>query len=499
MLEQVETIIARTLNVENDVIMDDLAYQAIAEWDSMQHMRLMLALGNAFQIDIGPDDVLELTNVASIKEFITRSKSMALGATPADVADARAQIGRESVSDLQGLGSSRPPQNEQEVRPAQSSDAEEIRIARGLNGIYLDNTTISHIDGQAGELYFRGYSIHELAEHSTFEETAYLLLYGELPSQAQLRAFSAELIASRDIPQTVVEIIRAVRNAHPMDALRTAVSALATFDPEREEASPEATLRRGIRLLGQMGTMVATHHRLRLGQEPVAPDPALSYAANFLYMLSGERASERATRIIDKDLVLHSEHGSNASAFVARTVTGTRADLHAAVTSAIAAFAGSLHGGAAEDVMKMLEEIGEPEAAFAYVQRLVSNNTPVMGFGHRVYRVEDPRARHLRGAARELSEELGQTKWIAILDAVTDAMRDFFRYGMNINVDFYTGVAYHLLGIPRDLFVPIFVISRTAGWVAHVIEQQTNNILIRPLLHYAGENGRQYTAMAQRG
>jgi citrate synthase len=496
MLERVESIIASTLNVDNDVITDGLAYQAIAEWDSMQHMRLMLALGNAFQIDIGPDEVIELMDVASIKKFIVRSTTGgALDAIPT-ISEVRSASGKHSAV-LPAQAGSAPPQNEQS-RPVQSSESEEVRLARGLNGVYLDRTSISHIDGNAGELYIRGYSIHDLAEHATFEEMAHLLLHGELPTKAQLASFAAELFSYHAIPGAVVDMVVALRHAHPMDALRTAVSALAAFDPDREDGDAAATLRRGIRLLAQMGTLVAMHHRLRLGQEPVAPSPALSYAANFLYMLTGEVPSERAARLIDKDLVLHAEHGSNASTFVARTVTGTRADLHAAITAAIGAFAGSLHGGAAEDVMKMLEQVGEPEAASAYVQRLLANNEPVMGFGHRVYRVEDPRARHLRQAARELSEEVGETRWLAILDAVTDAMRVYFRYGMNINVDFYTGVTYHLLRIPRDLFVPIFVISRTAGWVAHVMEQQANNILIRPLLHYAGENGRPYTALEQR-
>ena len=372
-------------------------------------------------------------------------------------------------------------------------------IHRGLQGVYFDRSRASFIDGREGKLLYRGYSIHDLAERSTFEETAYLLLYGELPAQDELDAFEAELRAAREIPDAVVDVIRATQDGHPMDVLRTAVSALATFDPELGDDSQEATLRKGLRLTAQAPVVVATHHAVRHGDEPLAPDPSLSHAANFLYMLKRERPTDGAARLLDKDFVLHAEHGSNASSFTARAVAGTQADLHAAITAAIAALKGPAHGGAAENVMRMAQEIGEPERAAGYVQQLRANREPVMGFGHRVYRAEDPRARHLREDVKQLSIEMEEPKWYAILEAVVEAMRPYARLGVNVNVDFYAGVIYYLNGIPEDLFVPIFALGRIPGWTVQVMEQFEHNILIRPLLQYVGEMDRPYVPIEERG
>ena len=372
-------------------------------------------------------------------------------------------------------------------------------IHRGLQGVYFDRTTSSFIDGREGKLLYRGYSIHDLAEHSTFEETAYLLLYGELPSQDALDEFDSELKASREIPDAVIDVLRAVRDAHPMDALRTAVSALAAFDPEVGDNSQEATRRKGIRLTAQVPVAVGAHHAIRSDRDPVAPDASLSHAANFLYMLNGEPPSERVSALLDKDFVLHAEHGSNASSFTARAVAGTAANLHAAVTAAIAALSGPAHGGAAENVMRMAQEIGEPERAADYVKALRAAREPVMGFGHRVYRAEDPRARHLRDDVRALSIEMEEPKWYAILEAVVEAMRPYARLGVNVNVDFYAGVIYYLNGIPEDLFVPIFAVGRVPGWTVQVMEQLEHNILIRPLLQYVGEMDRPYVPIEERG
>ena len=372
---------------------------------------------------------------------------------------------------------------------------EDVQIHRGLNGVYLDRTQTTFIDGRAGTLRYRGYSIHDLAEHSTFEETAYLLLHGELPAQAQLDSFDAELKAARDLPAPVVEIIRAVQDAHPMDVLRTVVSALSAFDAEVEDNSAEATLRKGVRLTAQVPTVVTAHHALRSDREPVAPSVTLSHAANFLYMLTGEEPSEDAAALMDKDFVLHADHGSNASAFTARVVAGTDANLHAAVVSGIAALSGPAHGGAAENVMKMALEIGEPERAAEYVKERAPR---VMGFGHRVYRAEDPRARHMREGVRRLGEEMDQPQWYQILEAVVEAMQPYARRGVNVNVDFYAGVVYYLHGIPEDLFVPIFAVGRIPGWTVQVLEQFEHNILIRPLLKYEGPAERAYVPIAER-
>jgi citrate synthase len=376
--------------------------------------------------------------------------------------------------------------------------AEAIKIQRGLKGVYFDRSPCTFIDGKAGELRYRGYSIHDLAEHSSFEETAFLLLNGELPDRRQLAGLDAELKRARQLPQAVFDIIRVIKSAHPMDVLRTAASALSAFDPETADNSREATLRKGVRLTSQVPMIVAAHSRIREGQEPVAPDQTLGHAANLLFMLTGKKPSAEAAQLIDRDLILHAEHGSNASSFAARVVIGTEANLHAAIVAAIAALSGPAHGGAAEDVMKMAEDIGDPSRAAAYVKEKRSAGVPITGFGHRVYRAEDPRARHMRAGVERLSKEMGQPKWFEILQAVVAAMAPYARHGVNVNVDFYSGVVYHLLGIRRDLFVPIFAIGRVPGWSVQVLEQLENNILLRPLTLYSGPDARAYVPIERR-
>ena len=373
-----------------------------------------------------------------------------------------------------------------------------IKIYRGLTGVYFDRSPCTFIDGKAGELRYRGYSIHDLAEYSSFEETAWLLLHGELPTAQQLKALDAELKAARTLPAPVLDIIRSIKAGHPMDVLRTAASALAAFDPETNDNSREATLRKGVRLTSQVPMIVAAHARSRDGLDPLEPDTTLGHAANLLWMLTGRKPSADAVQLIDRDLILHAEHGSNASSFTARVVIGTQANLHAAVTAAIAALSGPAHGGAAEDVMKMAEEIGDPSRAADYVKEKRKAGVAITGFGHRVYRAEDPRARHMRDGVERLSKEMGQPRWFEILQAVVTAMAPYARHGVNVNVDFYSGVVYHLLGIKRDLFVPIFAIGRAPGWVVQVLEQFENNILIRPLTLYNGPDARAYVPIGQR-
>jgi citrate synthase len=280
--------------------------------------------------------------------------------------------------------------------------------------------------------------------------------------------------------------------------LRTAVSALAAFDPDARNDSVEAVLRKGLRLTSQVAMIVAAHDAIRNRRGVIDPDPELSHAGNFLWMLSGKRPSAEAARLLDMDLILHAEHGSNASSFAARVVIGTEADLHAAMTAAIAALSGPAHGGAAEDVMRMAEEIGEPERAADYVRARRKAGEPVTGFGHRVYRTEDPRARHMREGVAELSSRTGEPKWLAILEAVVAAMAPYARHGVNVNVDFYSGVGYRLLGIPPDLFVPVFAMGRIPGWTVQCQEQQANNILIRPLTLYDGPQPRDYVPLEER-
>ena len=372
------------------------------------------------------------------------------------------------------------------------------QIHRGLKGVYFDRSRVCDIDGRAGALWYRGYSIHDLAEHSTFEETCYLLLRGELPTKDELEGFTLELKTARRLPSEVTEIIRIVKAAHPMDVLRTAVSALAAFDPEVADNSPDAMVRKGIRLTAQVPMIVAAHEHIRNGRAPVAPDPGLGHAANFLYMLKGSKPSADAAKLMDVDMILHAEHGSNASAFTARVVAGTEANLHAAITAAIAALSGPAHGGAAENVMKMAQEIGSPEKAAEYVRAKRGNREPVMGFGHRVYRAEDPRARHMRAGVEKLSREMGQPQWYQILAALVEAMKPYSRHGVNVNVDFYAGVVYYLNGIAADLFVPIFAVGRIPGWTVQVLEQMESNILIRPLTMYNGPEPRDYVPIGKR-
>ena len=376
---------------------------------------------------------------------------------------------------------------------------EKIEIHRGLKGVYFERSATTFIDGKAGELRYRGYSIHDLAERSTFEETAFLLLHGELPTAAQLAGFDAALKAARHLPIEIVSIIATLKAAHPMDVLRTCVSALTTFDPDTTDNSLAATRAKGIRLTAKVPMIVAAHQAMRSGKAIPEADPALSHAANFLWMITGRKPSADAAELMNRDLILHAEHGSNASSFAARVVIGTEANLHAAMTAAIAALSGPAHGGAAEDVMRMAQEIGDPANAAAYVKARRAGGEAVTGFGHRVYRAEDPRARHMRDGVEKLSRQMGEPKWFAILQAVVEAMRPYARFGVNVNVDFYSGVIYYLNGIAPDLFVPIFAVGRVPGWTVQCLEQLQNNILIRPLTLYDGPGPRDYVALDGRG
>lgn len=378
------------------------------------------------------------------------------------------------------------------------SENDDKQVRRGLKDIAFDRSAICHIDGSQGQLWYRGYSIDDLATRSDFEETAFLLIHGDLPTPSELTEFRTTLAQYRDLPAEIVGIISSLRDNHPMEVLRTTVSALGALDPDAMDNSDDAMIRKSVRLIAQIPALVAAHERLRNGLEPLASRADLGHAANVLYLLTGEVPSEEATHLLDTDLILHAEHGPNASTFTARVVTSTRANLHASITAAIAALSGPAHGGAAEDVMKMAEEIGDPAKAQDYVNTKRKNREPVTGFGHRVYRTEDPRARHMRDGVKRLSEEKGQPHWYRILEAVENAMQRYARHGVNVNVDFYSGAMYHLQGIPRDIFVPLFAIGRMPGWAAHIREQAASNILIRPVTVYNGPQARTYRALGER-
>ncbi len=375
---------------------------------------------------------------------------------------------------------------------------EAVKINRGLKGVYFERSGVSDIDGVAGTLQYRGYSIHDLATHATFEEVCHLLMRGELPTASELDAFDTQMRSHRAVPNAVLDIIRTCKDGHPMDVLRTCVSALAALDPDSQQVGEEAFQRNGLKLTAQVPTLIAAHEAIRNGRDPIAPDESLSHAANWLWMLKGEKPSEDAARLADVDFVLHAEHGANASSFAARVTVGTEANLHGAIVTALSTLAGPAHGGAAEDVMKMVKEIGTPENAAAYVKAKRANREAVTGFGHRVYRAEDPRARHMREGVRKLGEEMGAPEWYEILQAVVEAMKPYSRHGLNVNVDFYSGVIYQLHGIPMDLYVPIFAIGRMPGWVIQCLEQQRSNILIRPLTLYNGPEPRDWVAIEDR-
>jgi citrate synthase len=361
-----------------------------------------------------------------------------------------------------------------------------VEIKRGLKDVYFATSEASFIDGNIGKLLYRGYNIDDMAKYASFEETVYLLLNGKLPTAKELADFDATLRANRALPQEVLQVIELVKAAHPMDVLRTAISALAAFDPDTENNSKEATLRKGLRLTAQAPTIVTAHDRIRQGKAPVEPNAQLGHAANFLYMLFGKEPDPEEAKLLDLDFVLHAEHGSNASAFAARVTASTLADLHCAVTSGVATLKGPWHGGAAEAVMKMALEIGTPEKASEYARGLLESGGRIMGFGHRVYRAEDPRARHMRERSKWLAERKGEPRWFQILAELEKAMQPYAAKGICVNVDFYAGSVYYLLGVPEDLFVPIFAMGRVPGWTLQVMEQFADNILIRPLTEYVG-------------
>ena len=375
----------------------------------------------------------------------------------------------------------------------------EVELQRGLKGVYLDKTESSRVMGDIGRLIYRGYDIHDLATKSTFEETVYLLLYEKLPTQSELDAFDAQLKAKRTLPPEILEIIRHVKKAHPMDVLRTAVSALSAFDPEVEDSSREATLRKAVRLTAQGPVIVAAHERIRKGLDPVTPNAELGQAANFLHMLFGKRADPDAEKLMDIDFILHADHGSNASAFAARVSASTLADLHCAVVTGIGTLKGPLHGGAAEAVMDMALEIGDEDHAEEYVRKVLDGGGRVMGFGHRVYTALDPRAIHLKEGTQRLGQKMGQPKWFDILSKVEEVMQPYSAKGICTNVDFWSGSIYYLLGIPEDLFISIFAMGRIPGWSVQVLEQFKDNVLIRPLLVYEGPMDLEYVPIEQRG
>jgi len=370
---------------------------------------------------------------------------------------------------------------------------------KGLEGVVATTSSICYIDGDQGVLAYRGYDIRDLAENSTFEEVCHLLWFGRLPSRTELRDLRIQLWRESKLDAGMIRLLRQVpKHVDPMHMLRTAVSALAFFDPDEKANDREANLRKSIRLTAQIAMIVASYDRIRKDLPLVDPDQTLSHAGNFLYMLNGKKPSPEAERALDVALVVHADHELNASTFAARVTAATLSDMHSAITSAIGALKGPLHGGANEAAFALLEAIDRSgRDPVEYVRSLLANNQKIPGFGHRVYRIEDPRAIHLRQMSRELGESQGELKWLEMSERIRQLVNH--EKGLHANVDLYSASAYHALGIDVDLFTPVFAISRIAGWTAHVLEQLADNRLIRPRADYVGPEYRQpYSAEQER-
>jgi len=367
---------------------------------------------------------------------------------------------------------------------------------KGLEGVVATESAISSIIDD--QLTYVGYEIDDLAENSSFEEIIYLLWNQKLPTKSELDQLTQQLADNMDLPQGVIDHLKSydLKKVHPMAALRTAVSMLGLYDEEADDMSEEANERKAIRLQAKMPTIVTAFARIRNGEEPVSPRNDLGFAANFLYMLKGKEPEAVEIEAFNKALVLHADHELNASTFTARVCVATLSDVYSGVTSAIGALKGPLHGGANEQVMKMLTEIGEEDNAIDYVKEKLANKEKIMGMGHRVYRQGDPRAKHLREMSRQLTEITGEQKWYNMSVKIEEYIKE--EKGLPANVDFYSASVYHSLGIDHDLFTPIFAVSRVSGWLAHILEQYNNNRLIRPRAEYVGPNTQKYVPINER-
>jgi citrate synthase len=368
---------------------------------------------------------------------------------------------------------------------------------KGLQEVVAAQTQLSDIDGKLGRLSYVGYDINDLAASSTFEEVVYLLHRLRLPTTDELDEITEQLVSEREVSKFLAELLPTLaRQTSPMSMLRTSISAASAYDPDSSDQSSEANYRKAIRLIAKAPTLIATYHRQRSGLELVPANPKLPHAANFLAMLKGEEPDQDDARALDVTLVLYADHTMNASTFTARVIASTLSDMHSAITGAIAALKGPLHGGANEEAFRMLEEIDDPDGAESYVKDRLARKQKIMGFGHRVYKTEDPRATHLRRLSREVGERCGETRWYEISERVEKVVMD--EKGLYPNVDFYAASVYHSLGIPTDLMTPIFALARMAGWTAHVREQYGDNRLIRPESEYIGPRDQHYVSIDER-
>ena len=377
------------------------------------------------------------------------------------------------------------------------SGTESTAATAGLRGVVAAQSAIGDVNGEEGKLIYQGYDIHDLAEHSTFEEVIFLLWNGRLPKQAELDELTSQIRANYKIPGEIVAGMKYMpKDADPMDVLRTCVSALDFYDKDGHGTDPENAHKAAVKITGQIGTIAAAWDRIRNGKDPVAPDSSLSIAENFLYMLRGEKPDAEEARMFDIALILHADHELNASTFTTRVVAGTLADMYGAVTAGIAALAGPLHGGANTAVMKMLIEIDDPAKIDEWVDNALANKKKIMGIGHAVYKTEDPRATWLRKFSKQMANKKGESKWFDMSQRIEKLMHE--KKGMYPNVDFYSASTYYLMGIPLDLYTPIFAVSRISGWTGHILEQYANNKLIRPRAEYIGKRDQKYTPIGER-
>lgn len=370
--------------------------------------------------------------------------------------------------------------------------------AKGLEGIVANSTALSDVRGTEGVLIYAGYNIDQLAGKVSYEEVVYLLWHGDLPNKAQLAALKEELSSLRELPQGIIEFIKAApKDSNPMDVIRTGISMLGLYDKvPTGEIDPAKNRTRAVSITAKISVIAAYYHRARLGKDlpPVRKD--LGEAAHFLYLLNGEVPSDEAAKTLDVAYVLHADHGMNASTFSARVTIATLSDIYSAVTSAIGTLKGPLHGGANEGVIHMLQEIGDESKVDAWIADALANKKKIMGIGHRVYKTLDPRAPHLRSMAIQLCEQLGEGKWIRMSERIAELMKE--KKGLNANVDFYSATVYYSLGLPTDMFTPIFAIARASGWTGHILEQLVDNRLYRPLSEYVGPTGRSVTPIEER-
>ncbi len=444
--------ISEHLGVDKKLLSGETSYQSISEWDSFRHVNLMMKLEQIYGIHINEKEILKLTSINAIEKFINSSNTSTA--------------------------------NEQKVTKS---------IHRGLNGVFFDNTTITSIDGDQGKLFYRGYAIEEIVRFSTYEEVCHLLIFGELPNKNELINFKTCLSKKKVLSNKTIDFIAQFNQLEYVDLLKSFLSMFSLL-----EAPEKSSLETGLSLIAKLPLVIAYQKLSREKQIIPSINQNASLAENFLSLIHQKLPAEEDIKILEKVMMMHADHGSNASSFVARVATGAEANFYSAIIAAICTFSGDLHGGALSKVIEMLNEIDLPENTTDYIQTKIKNGSPIYGYGHRVYRTEDPRAKGMRELAYQISVKSGDTRYFNILEAINIEMALHAKYGLNVNVDFYAAVIYHFLGIPQDMFIAVFIMSRMAGWTAQILEQESNNILIRPRLNYVGKKEAKYVLLDER-